>query len=103
MSRADKLHVNDIGRIIEVAIIDRADASEIDLAGTDTVTLKFVKPNGTIVTKTAAIVDGKAQYETAASFLDAAGIWKVQPYVQELDGDTWHGDIVEFSVSTNVN
>lgn len=54
---------------------------------TATVTLIFVKPDGTLVTKTASITNGPkglAQYTTTTTDLDTVGDW--QRYWRVIDG-----------------
>lgn len=101
---ADEIHVGDIGTIFILTIKDGA--STIDVSAASTKTIKFLKPDGTAVSKTAAFTttgaDGKIQYTTIANDLTPAGAWKIQGYVV-LSAGSWHTDMTEFVVHPNVS
>lgn len=100
---ANEVHVDDIGTVFVVTLMD-GDAV-VDINGATTKSLKFGKPDQTSITKTAAFTtdgtDGKLQYTTLANDLDAMGQWQIQAYVV-LPTGTWHSDIGEFAVYDNL-
>jgi len=77
-----ELHLNDIGTVIRVRIIDEATDAALDVSDATTKQIIFKKPDNVSVTKTAVFTtdgsDGYIQYVTVADDLDVAGTWKVQ-------------------------
>ena len=77
-----ELHLNDIGTVIRVRIIDEATDAALDVSGATTKQIIFKKPDNVSVTKTAVFTtngsDGYIQYVTVANDLDVDGTWKVQ-------------------------
>lgn len=95
-----------INAIIEVDVEE--DGEAVDLSPVLTKTLYFRKPNGDTVSKAASFVtdgtDGKLQYVTEdADFLDQAGIWKVQAFL-EFPGSGYEGrgHVGQFPVRDNI-
>jgi len=74
---------------VEFTVVDQ-DNAIVDLSTADTISLIFKKPNGSKDTKVASMVtdgtDGKMEYTTAVTDLDAAGLWKIQGLVTEAGG-----------------
>ena len=93
----------DIGTTFELTITEEGVA--MDLSTSSIKTIKFKKPNGEVLTKTAAFVtdgtDGKLKYVTIENDLDSTGKWSVQAYV-EIGSGKWHSTIGEFRVYSNI-
>lgn len=78
--------VGDVGTAVQLTMFERdpvtAEVAAADISAATALALKFRKPDGTVVTKTAAFVtdgtDGLLQYVTQAGDLDAAGRWQVE-------------------------
>lgn len=102
MSR--EVHVGDVGTIFRATLSDQD--TVVDLSTATTLELLFLKPDGTLSTKTAVLsnagTDGRMQYTAEVGFLDAAGRWKWQPRV-EFTADIWSGDILQFTVFPNLD
>lgn len=101
---AGELRVGDIGTVIELTVKDGGSAVNISAATTKQI--KFRKPNGTTVTKTAVFTtdgtDGKIKYTTVADDLDTAGIWRAEAYLAGVGGWTGKSDFVEFRVQATL-
>lgn len=94
-----------IGAQIQVTVVE--DDVIVDLSTATTKTLYFRKPNGTTVSKTADFVtdgtDGKLKYVTESAFLDMAGMWNIQAYVQFPGGGyAGRGAVGLFLVESNL-
>jgi hypothetical protein len=102
---AAQIHVGDTGTVFTLIVRDTRGL--VPLANYPTRQMIFVKPNNTIVTKTATLTtdgtDGKMQYVTADGDLDATGLWKLQGYVAINSDNHWHTDVVTFQVVANIN
>ena len=84
------LQVGNIGTSIRRTIRDQAGAV-VDISGTTVRKFYFRKPNGVVVTKTAALVGGGTggimEYvTTAASDLDIPGEWVLQGFITNSSG-----------------
>jgi hypothetical protein len=79
----NKIHVQDFGVIFEVTIVEGGVA--VDISAATTLTIKFKKPGGSTLTKTAVLsgtgVDGKMRYTTVSGELDQVGLWEIQAYL----------------------
>jgi len=106
-----EIHLGDIGTIFEIEFtdcdttVDPVVTTPVDLTGATVLEFKFLKPSGTLVTKTAVVfgaaTDGVARYTTVLDDLDELGNWKVQGYV-ELPTGKWHSDTDKFKVHANL-
>jgi len=87
---AAEVHQNDFGTIFRITISDGDDSVDISSATTKQIT--FRKPDGTVVTQTAAWytdgTDGILQYTTVDGDLDTVGFWKIQA---RIIMPTWNG------------
>lgn len=67
-----------------------------------TLQIKLRKPDGTILTRTAALVgdgtDGKMHYQTVVTDLNVQGDWSRQAYVKLVSGE-WSGKLFKFTVN----
>lgn len=99
----NEIHQNDIGTQFRVTVYDGD--TVVDISGATTKTIKFQKPSGTVVSKTASFVtsgtDGVMQYATVAGDLDEVGGWLAQAYLVLADW-TGHSDICQFEVHDNL-
>lgn len=99
----EEIHKGDIGTVFEVTIKD--DGAAVNISGVAVKQLKFVKPDGTVVTQTAGFktdgTDGILTYTTIADDLDASGTWRVQAYVEWAAGWKGHSDMIPFKVYDN--
>lgn len=96
-----------VGDLATVNIDITEDGSNVDVSAASVMQIKFRKPSGTVVTKTASAVGGQTQrikYTFTAGELDEAGYWHAQPYLEGVGGWDGHGDItVEFQVESNLS
>lgn len=104
-----EIHVGDIGTVFELTIKDEEN-DIVDISSQSSMEIVFQKPNHTIVTKNAELVntgtDGKVQYVTVAGDLDIAGVspkphWALQAVVV-LPAGIWNSDIRKFDVHPNL-
>ena len=89
--------VGDIGTIVRYT-------TETDISGASTLTLKYMKPDGTTGSWTASVYSTySAQFTTTTStHLDQAGKWLLQVYA-ELAAWEGHSAKKEFTVLSNVS
>lgn len=92
---------NDFGIDILLNAIDQ-DCAVVDLSAATEVEFEFRKPDGSIVTKTAAFVtdgtDGKCRYSVESGLLDVAGTWTVRLLVTEGATSQYRSLEVAFAV-----
>lgn len=78
---ADGAQVGDVGVQIVVQVLDQDD-NVVDIAGASALKIKFLKPDGTALDKTAVLysdgTDGKIVYTTLTGDLDQAGLYQLQ-------------------------
>ncbi len=95
-----EIHVDDIGTIFTVTIVDQDDAV-VDISLYSPKQLIFTKPDGTRVEQTASFTtdgtDGKIQYTSESGDLDQPGLWQLQGIVSTL-----HTNITTFPVHRNL-
>lgn len=105
MSTFPQLRVGDIGKTIRVHVRNGTTADE-DLSSATTLTMKFRKPSGSVVTRDAVLtntgVDGRAEYVTIAGDLDESGSWNGQLYVV-TPSLTYHTTVFAFQVGSNLS
>ncbi len=99
MPRND-IFVGDEGTSFGGTVKDQ-DEAVIDISAATVKTIRFTDPSGVSVDKTAAFVtdgtDGMIHYISDAAFIDEAGIWFYQGYI-ELPLGKWYTDIHSFEV-----
>lgn len=93
---------NDVGTILTITVVDD-DGVAVDISGATSKQIVFLKPDETVVTKTAVFVsdgsDGKIKYTTIAGDLDIVGLWHIQPLIDISAGDViFHADYDHFEV-----
>jgi hypothetical protein len=97
------IHVNDVGTVFEATVEDE-NGTVLAIGLATTKEMVFQRPDGTTVTKTAALStdgsDGKMRYIAVSGDLNMAGAWKVQGHVV-LNGD-WRTDTHHFRVYENL-
>jgi len=100
----EEIHQDDIGTIFPMTV--KSGDAAVDISSATEKKILFKKPDGEILTKTAAFytdgVDGIIQYAAAQGDLDTTGKWKIQARVT-LSSGTWSSDIGEFTVYKNVD
>lgn len=100
-----EIHVGDVGTEFIATIRDEL-GGLVDPSLASTRQMRFKKPDGTIVTKPAALVtdgsDGKMKYISVTNDLDTAGSWQVQGYV-EIGSGKWSSDVHRFRVYANLS
>ena len=101
---AEEIHLDDVGTVFEVEL--QENDVTLDISAATTKALLFQKPDGTVVTQTAAFTtdgsDGKIQYITVADDLDQSGNWKLQARVT-LPTGTWSSSTSKFKVYGNLD
>jgi len=100
---AEEIHLDDIGTVFEVILMDDEDV--VDISGATTKELIFRKPDGSKATQTADFVtdgtDGGMQYISVADDLDQTGAWNIQAYLV-LPGWIGHSDVADFTIHKNL-
>jgi hypothetical protein len=100
---ANEIHLQDIGTVFEVTLLDGVDI--VDLTGASAQSIVFLLPDKSVVTKTSVFktngTDGIIQYVTLADDLSQIGKWKLQAVVV-LPTGIWSSDISEFKVHDNL-
>jgi hypothetical protein len=95
--------LNDIGTKFLLTIQDTGTA--VDLSTTTAKTIKFRKPSGTVLTKTASFntdgVDGKIYYTSVSGDLNEVGRWTVQA-VLTFGTLVYSSDVGTFLVGDNL-
>jgi hypothetical protein len=73
----------------------------LDISAATTKEIKFLKPDSTLVTKSASFVtngtDGYIQYVATSGFLDVAGWWRMSAYIIQ-SGTAFSTDYTTFKV-----
>jgi hypothetical protein len=97
------VHMNDVGVLFRQTMYE-SDAI-LDLSSATELEMRFKKPDGTVLTKTATLsddgTDGRLQYASIAGDLDQLGEWKVQPRVA-FGSNQWYGTVDKFRVYENL-
>lgn len=95
----ERIHVGDVGTRFLATIKDESGAI-VSLAG-GTVTMKFKKPNGEVLTRAGTLVGdgstGQAEYFSVAGDLSLNGSWVWRCYA-EVPAGKWHTDPEHFTV-----
>jgi hypothetical protein len=99
---ANEIHLNDIGTVFTITLIDGT--STVGISTATTKTIIFGKPDGTSVSQAGTFTtdgtDGKMFYVTVDGDLDQCGWWKIQALI--TDSGTWKSDIGNFEVHKNI-
>lgn len=100
----EKVQLGAIGLVIHGTI--KEDDVAVDVSTVTTKQIILRKPNGTVLTKTAAFTasgsNGQIQYVTVAGDLDVTGRWEAQAYVVFPAGFNGRSDIPAFIVESNL-
>jgi hypothetical protein len=100
---AGEIHYEDIGVQFLITLKDGDDI--VDISSANPSQIKFHKPNGNVVTKTASLYtdgsDGKLYYVASSGDIDQVGNWKIQAYVG-LGPYRFSSDIARFVVYPNL-
>lgn len=98
----DSISINDIGTSLQVNIEENDVAVDVSSATAKQIIIE--KPDGTLLTKTAAFVndgtDGKIQYTTVTGDIDQVGIWRFWGKVTFAPESVFHtADPIQFRVA----
>ncbi len=97
------VRVGDTGTRFELTIVENGVAADISSATIKTI--KFSKPDNTILSKTADFTtdgtDGKIDYVSITNDIDVKGEWKIQGYI-EMPSGKFHTSMGSFGVSANL-
>lgn len=88
------LHVGEIGVVLELDMVE-------DVSAAQTYTIFLRRPDGSVITGSAALVQGsttKIEYTFVAGDLTIAGAWKAQPRAEWASGDAIYGEIRSIKV-----
>jgi len=95
------LFLNDFGVDITLTVIDQ-DCAPVSLVSSTARQFELMKPDGTIVTKTAVFVtdgsDGKLKYTVESGVLDALGTWSVRAKITEGLTKLYRTEQIQFVV-----
>ena len=84
----EKLHVDDFPTDFILTIVDAETCLAIDISSMTTLQVKYYKPDGTVVTKTAVFLtdgtDGKIVYTTVTGDIDQVGMWSYRGAVAKV-------------------
>lgn len=101
----NEIYVGDIGTQFRFTIKEESVAVDLQDLSPTTKTLKFKKPDGTTVEKTASFYtdgsDGIITYTSESGFLDIAGTWRVQGFL-DFGATEFNTDIQKFKVHRNL-
>jgi hypothetical protein len=99
---ANEIHVNDIGTVFTITLLDGT--STVGISTATTKNIIFGKPDGTSVIQTGTFTtdgtDGKLYYTSVSGDLDQCGFWKIQVHI--IDSGAWRSDIGNFEVHKNI-
>lgn len=92
---------SEVGVQLGVTAVDSQSAA-IDISGAQTLTMRFERPDGSRITKTASLTgdgtDGKLHFATTADFPDTPGWWSRQGEVVWANGTKYITGRVDFKV-----
>lgn len=100
------VHLNDIGTIFELTILDQDDAvvNVSSAVGAGTKVIRFEKPDGSVVSQEAVFstngTDGKIRYVSLSGDIDQVGTWSMQGFVNITAGE-FSTECPEFPVRPN--
>jgi hypothetical protein len=98
-----EVHLNDVGTVFELTI--KEGSTIVDVSTTTAKQIKFLKPSGEVLTKTASFTtdgtDGKIKYASIAGDLDEVGPWEIQAVVTFASGE-WNSNTSQFDVYRNI-
>lgn len=98
-------HLNDIGTVIRVTIVDQ-DGVALNVAAATALKILIKKPEGTVLNKTALLytdgTDGIIKYTVIAGDLDEVGIYSIQGHVTLPSGD-WRSSVAKLNVERNLD
>jgi hypothetical protein len=99
----DDIHVDDIGTIFEITLLE--DGAAVDIADATAKHLVFQLPDGSTMSKPAVFAsdgaDGIIQYVTVSGDLSQAGNWKMQAKITTPAG-SWSSSTSWFKVYGNL-
>ena len=103
------LHVNDIGTELEFTVTDGGVV--VDLSTLTALTLRFKPPGQALRTKTLGSevayvtdgTDGTVKYTVESGFLDVAGTYQVQAFINFDASNQYYSSIVSFAVDANLS
>jgi len=104
----DEIHVNDVGTIFRMTISNSGAALDLSAANTTSSRLfVFRKPDGTLTTQTTSFQSGSGtagvlDFTAPSGFLDTAGDWRLQAYINLGSGGSFHTDYLVFTVYPNL-
>lgn len=97
---ANEIHKGDIGTRFKCTIKDGD--TVVDISTVTTKQIKFTKPSGELLTKTASFftdgTDGIIYYDTIEGDLDEVGSWELEGYVVFSSSSKFNSDIKSFKV-----
>lgn len=97
------IHINDVGTIFKVTITD--DGVALDVSTASAKQIKFRKPSGVTVSKTADFdtdgSDGVIKYAATSGFIDEIGTWRIQGRIVNASGE-WSSQIKPFTINKNI-
>lgn len=100
---ASEIHVNDVGTVLIMTVLD--DGVAVDISGASVLDVFIRKPNGVSYTKAGLFytngTDGKLKYIAISGDFDAPGNYKLQGKVV-LPGGTYYSSISDFMVYCNL-
>ena len=101
---SEQIHMGDVGTSFDITVYEGGELK--DLSTAHQVTLKFRKPDNSVVSKSGTLVtdgtDGQVRYITEVDFLDSRGQWDLQVVVNYPGEPIWHSNIVHFHVHPNI-
>lgn len=100
-----QIHVGDIGTAFRVTIYDEQN-NIVNVSGSSPCQLLFTKPDNTLLTKTATVVDngisGVILYTSQSGDLDIGGIWRIQGHIG-INTSNMYTDVSSFRVYDNLD
>ena len=104
MMEIDLGHINDVGSIIKLRVLDSI-GQPIDLSVSTSPEIWFKKPNGAYVKEAASFTtdgsDGYVQYTFDADDLTVPGLWQAQAIIN-MPGGVLHSSYYKFMIEKNL-
>lgn len=98
------VRVGDVGCAFRLTVNDGT-SEYISISGASSLSMRFRKPDGTVLDKTAHLVtdgfDGRMEYVTVSGDLSVPGHWHVQAAIT-LGASVYHSTVLPFTVEQNL-
>jgi len=102
---ANEIHLNDIGHVFEVTVMD--DEVPRNISGASAIIFYLRDPDGNVSEHAGSLsgtgIDGKCEYATIADDLDQVGWWEIQVGITEGATPIFKTAVGSFEVKGNLS